>query len=76
MSLEGVLIVELISLVKWVAIGGLLISLTAYHVNRVVSRRAVISARLIRLTLKRFEDQSLRFVDYLLKEFEEKKPQE
>jgi hypothetical protein len=67
---------EVVSFIKWLAIGGLLIMYVFYHVNKVEYKRSLCFNRAIRLIAKLLEDKSRSFVDYLLREVEEKKPEE
>lgn len=76
MTLDKMLILEIVSFIKWLAIGGLLIVFAVYQINKIEFRRSLTAGRLIRLFTKQMEDKSRGFVDYLLKEVEEKKPEE
>jgi len=73
--MEQRLVMEVISFIKWLAIGGLLIMFAFYHANKIEQRRALCVSRVVRLFAKLMEDKSRGFVDYLLREVEEKKPE-
>lgn len=75
MTMDRLLIMELVSFIKWLAVGGLLIMFTFYQVNKVEYRRGLAATRLVRLFAKLMDDKSRGFVDYLLREVEEKKPE-
>lgn len=75
MTMDRLLIMELVSFIKWLAVGGLLIMFTFYQVNKVEYRRGISATRLVRLFAKLMDDKSRGFVDYLLREVEEKKPE-
>jgi len=76
MTIERLLIMEVVSFIKWLAIGGLLIMFAFYHVNKIEYKRSLCVSRAVRLFAKLLEDKSRNFVDYLLREVEEKKSEE
>ena len=73
MSFEQMLILELIVTVKWLVVGGLLIT---FYINRVEDKKARIKRKEIELLFTLINESFSSFVDYLIKELETKKPQE
>lgn len=76
MTFEQQLIVELIGMIKWAAVGVLLITYAFYHINKTTHKKAVDAVRIVTLAVKMFRDSAREGTDYLIKELENKKPQE
>lgn len=76
MTFEQQLIVELIGMIKWAAVGVLLITYAFYHINKTAKMKSVNAVRLITLTGNILAGKTKEGVDYLIKELEEKRPRE
>lgn len=76
MTFEQRLIVELIGIIKWTAVGALLITYAFYHINKTAKKKSVDAVRLMTLAKNMIRDSAKDGTDYLIKELENKKPQE
>lgn len=70
MTFEQYLILELIGMIKWLVVGGLLIVFAAYLFNRTVHKKSIDSVRLINLATKMLSESAKEGVDYLITELE------
>jgi hypothetical protein len=75
-TFEQALIVEMVGLIKWIALGLLLITFAVYHINKIVNKRARIAERLITMSSRLIREAATDGIDHLIKELDNKAPRE
>jgi hypothetical protein len=73
---ESFIIRELISLIKIVLAGYLIVKLVMYQMTVLEEIRTKNSARIVKAASILIDEKLRKFIDFLLKELEDKKPQE